>query len=136
MESTRQFDQELVNRLSGLLYSENSEIAEMVLSVKKGASNSVFIRMKGDRVPDKTKGSLFAKIKSKGEDKYFNFKDIYKDLFDEIGITYSANNNEFLSAMIRINYDDLIGYIDTPDDAFIKLINQIFRNTITRCYKI
>lgn len=127
MEDTKDFDQQIVDKISSLIIPEYLKTSKLLLQVNK-QENSIIIRVENNpwRNGVSSGDMLFCRIKSNGKINFFQFKKAFAEDFEKINISYSANNTESKNDMIRIPFSDFTNALDNPSDDFKALMNKVF----------
>lgn len=133
MEKTKEYDQQILNKIARLIKPEYLESAKLELMIKTDNSNSIKITVENNPWRNGViKGNtFFMNIKSGGKDPYINTKDCFAYDFSQIGIESTANKTEQKNEYIRINLCTFIEHLDNPSEKFIDLINKMFLKNIS-----
>lgn len=132
MNKDIEMEQQIVDKITALIKSENLHLAKILLQENKG-NDSIIIKLENNPWRNGViKGDmLLCRVKTGGKIQYVQVKKKYSTLFNKMNIKYSNNSSEQNEDMIRIDLSDFTSLIDNPTDDFIKAVNLMYLNGIS-----
>lgn len=133
MESTKEYDQMIVDKIAKLIYPEYLTEAKIELMVCKNATNNIKVSFGIN--PWRyglVNGDLsFASINTFGNNPSITFFGKFTDDFSKLGMNYTEEKVFTVRNCINVDLQDFITYLNNPTAEFIKLINHIFISNIS-----
>lgn len=133
METTKEYDQMIVDKITALIYPKYLTEAKVELMVCKNATNNIKVSFGVN--PWRyglTKGAMpFASINSSAINPSITFFGKFSEDFSKLGMNYTEEKTYTVRTCINVDLQNFITHLNNPTDEFVKIINRIFISNVS-----